>query len=113
MIIDFNAHSLFGNPTHDIISPLQREFRSTDRKAVQQYIKDRFKCLQEHKLSARINILNSNWDPQLAESLGCNHQQACIPAVNKAKQKPNVVFKRRLANIRAQKSVIQKLLSGH
>ena len=101
LLINFDANQLFGNTTHDIINPLRREFRSTDKKAVQLYIEDRYKFLHDHKFAERIEKLKNNWNPDLAESLDRDHIRACKQAANKAKRKPNIAFTRKLANLRA------------
>lgn len=113
IIIDFNSKKLFGNSSHDIVNSLRREFTSTDRKAVQKYITDRFSYLQDQTFDQRINLLNNNWDPELAEALDRNHQRACEHAATKAKRKPSIAFIKKLVSLRAQKRVLHKVISSH
>lgn len=113
MIIDFNSNKLFGNSTHDIINPMRREFTSTDRKAVQKYINNRFSYLHDHNFAERLQTLNNNWDPELAKALDRDHQQACDHAAKKAKRKPNIAFIQKLASLRAQKRVLCKVILSH
>ena len=48
MVIDFDTHLLFGNPTSTLATPAQREFSSKDPGSNWKYIQHKHKYLTQH-----------------------------------------------------------------
>lgn len=113
MVIDFDSDKLFGNPTYNIFTPLQREINSKDIDNVQKYCKARLEYLMDHNFDSRLQAVIGNWDKEKAESLDNDFQRACIHAASICKKKPNMAYIREISKLRAKKNVLQKLLSGH
>ena len=113
MVLDFDADALFGNPTYNLFTPLQREINSKDTDVVQKYCTSRFEYLNDHKFGERLRQVQQNWDPVAAEALDKDFQRACIQASASCKKKPNIAYVRQISQLRAKKNVLQKLISGH
>ena len=113
MVIDFDSDRLFGNPTYNIFSPVQRNIDSKDTKTLKKYCKARYQYLVEHNLDERLTNIKQQWDPSAAEALDQDFQRACSHASSICKKKPNISYVRVISQLRAKKNVLQKLLSGH
>ena len=77
-----------------------------------QYINDRYDYLVEHKFGVRLEKLKVHWNDQEAEAMDRDHQRACKHAAQKCWKKPNIAYVRQIADLRAQKNVLCKILSG-
>ena len=69
MVIDFDSDRLFGNPTYNIFSPVQRNIDSKDTKTLKKYCEARYQYLVEHNLDERLTNIKKQWDPSVAEAL--------------------------------------------
>lgn len=90
---------------------MKRELNSKDRSAVQKYIEERYKYLEEHKFDERLLKLRTLWDTDNAEALDRDHQRACKHAAVTSKKKLRTVFVRKIASLRVQKQVLNKIVS--
>lgn len=113
MLVDLDSDKVFGNLTYQIANPMQRNFQSKDKSAVQIYLKACFKYLQEHNFQTRLDSLMENWTTDLAEDLHCNMQRSCQYARKKCIKKPNMAYVKRLSQLWSGKNVLQKIISGN
>ena len=60
---------LFGNDNNSLQTPAMREFYSTDRKQVQQYLVEQHHYLTIHNFEVWLAHLEDRCDPTLAEQL--------------------------------------------
>ena len=102
ILIDFDAVRLFGNPTYNIVSPMRRELNSKDRKAVKEYIEERYKYLVDHKFGERLTKVQSRWDANDTEGLDRDYQRVCKYG-GKCQKKPNIAFVKKIAASQAEK----------
>ena len=113
ILLDFDIHKLFGNPTYNIRTPMTREFSSKDRKANRLYIEARHKYLVDHNYLERFQSLRQQWNPNEAEKLDRDHLRACVHAAKTVTKKPNIVYVKKLANLRLEKNVLMKVTSSY
>ena len=69
MVIDFDTHLLFGNPTSTLATPAQQELSSKDAGSNRKYIQHKHQYLTQHHFDSRLAHLQETWDPALAEQL--------------------------------------------
>ena len=74
--INFHIPTLFGNDNNHLQAPATREFYSTDRKQVCQYLVQRHLYLTTHNFESQLAHLEDSWDLTLAEQLDCDFQKA-------------------------------------
>jgi hypothetical protein len=111
--VDFDAVQLFGNPTYNLATPSTREFTSKDRVAVLQYILTKHRYLEDHAFATRLQRLQDNFDPALAEQLDRNLLRASFTTAKQCRKKPNLPFVRKLAALRNRKNILLRILSQH
>ena len=111
--LDFDSARLFGNPTYSVAPPPSREFHSTDRVAVHQYIDAKFQYLEQHSFETRLQRLQQDFDPALAEQLDRDLMRASFTAAQACRKKPHLPFVRKLATLRNKKNILLRLLSQH
>ena len=102
---------LFGNDNNCLQTPTTREFYSTDRKQVRQYLVKRHHYLTIHNFEARLALLEDHWDPTLAEQLDQDFQKSAAQSAAKCKRKPNVAYVEKLATACKEKNVLRQILS--
>ena len=62
-----------------------REFYSTNRKQVRQYLVQRHLYRTTHNFEAQLACLEDSWDPTLADQIDCNFQKAAAHLAAKCK----------------------------
>ena len=95
--IDFHIPMLFVNNNNSVQTPIMREFYSTDRKQVRQYLVEHHHYLTIHNFEARLAHLEVSWDPTLAEQLDQDFQKVAAQSAAKWIHKSNVVYVEKLA----------------
>ena len=87
MVVDFDTHLLFGNPTTILTTPAQQEFSSKDAGSSRKYIQNKHKYLTQHNFASRLAHLQDAWDPNLAEQLDRDFQSASSSAAKSVRSK--------------------------
>ena len=113
MVVDFDPHLLFGNPTTILATLAQREFSSKDASSNRKYIQNKHKYLTQHHFASRLAHLQNVWDPDLAEQLDRDFQHASSSAAKSVHHKPNTPFVTKLAKLRKEKNVLKEVFSQH
>ena len=98
---------LFRNNNNSLQTPTTREYYSTDRKQVRQYLVQRHHYLTTHNFEARLAHLDDSWDPTLTEQLDRDFQKAAAQSAAKCKHKPNVAYVEKLATTHKEKNVLR------
>ncbi|KAL7569758.1 hypothetical protein ACA910_005702 [Epithemia clementina (nom. ined.)] len=111
LCVDFDLLQLFGHPTHNLATPVQREFSSKDTGNCRRYIDAKHRYLSNHHFSARLQSLSTSWDPNLAEQVDRDFQRASFHAAKIVKRKPNLAYVAKLANLRKEKHVLLRIIS--
>ena len=75
MVVDFDMHLLFGNPTSTLATPAQQEFSSKDACSNRKYMQHKHQYLTQHHFDPRLPYLQETWDPALAEQLDRDFQR--------------------------------------
>jgi hypothetical protein len=97
MVLDFDSLILFGNSTSKLSSPVHRLVKSKDHNTVSTYIATKHQYLVEHKFNLRLQQLQTQWDPQVAEQLDRDWLRASFHAAWQCKKKPNIEFVQQIA----------------
>ena len=113
MVVDFDTHLLFGNPTTILATPSQQEFLSKYAGSNRRYIQNKDKYLTQHQFASRLIHLQDVWDHDLAEQLDRDFQRASSSAAKSVRRKPNAPFVTKLAKLHKQKNVLKQILSQH
>lgn len=113
ILLDFDTHKLFGNPTYNIQTPMTREFLSKDRKANQLYIEACHEYLVDHHYLERLQSLQQQCFPSESKKLDRDHLRACVHAAKTVAKKPNLAFVKKIAKLRLEKNVLMKITSSY
>ena len=113
MVIDFDTHLLFGNPTTTLPTLSQREFSSKDAGSNQKYIQQKHKYLTQHHFDSRLAHLQEAWDPALAKELDRDFQHASSSAAKSVCCKPHAPYVMKSAKLCKEKNVLKQVLSQH
>ena len=97
MVVDFDMHLLFGNPTSALATPAQREFSSKDAGSNQKYIQHKHQYLTQHHFDSSLAHLQETWDPALAKQLDRDFQHASSSAAKSVRRKPHTPYVTKLA----------------
>lgn len=113
ILLDFNVHELFGNPTYRLHTNATRDFTTKCTSSVIQYVSAKFKYLQEHNFASRLHEVENNWNPSAIEQLDQDFQRSGIHASHLNKKKPNVAYVKSLAELHKQKNILRRILSSY
>ena len=73
----------------------------------------RHEYLTQHKFASRLAQLQEAWDPELAEQLDRDFQQASSSAAKSVRHKPYAPFVTKFANLCQGKNVLKQIISQH
>ena len=113
MVVDFDTHLRFGNPTTTLATPAQRDFSSKDAGSNRKYIQNKHKYLTQHHFPSCLAHLQYAWDPELAEQLDRDFQCPSSSAAKSVYHKPHALFVTKLAKLHKEKNVLKHILSQH
>ena len=113
MVVGFDTHLLFGNPTSTLATLVQREFSSKDAGSDWKYIQHKHQYLTQHHFNFHLAHLQETWDPALAEQLDRDFQRTSSSAAKSFHCKPHAPYVTKLAKLRKQKNVLKQVLSQH
>ena len=113
MVVDFDTNLLLSNPTTILATPSQQEFSSQDAGSNRKYIQARHEYLSQHQFAPHLAQLQAAWDPDLAEQLDRDFQQATYSAAKSVRRKPNAPYITKLANLHKEKNVLKQIISQH
>ena len=111
MVVDFDTHLLFGNPTSTLATPAQREFSSKDAGSNWKYIQHKHQYLTQHHFDSRLAHLQETWDPALAEQLDRDFQRTSSSAAKSVRRKPHAPYVTKLTKLRKEKNVLKQVFS--
>ena len=80
MVVDFDTHLLFGNPTSTLATLAQREFLPKDAGSNRKYIQHKHQYLTQHHFNSHLAHLQETWDPVLAEQFDRDFQRTSSSA---------------------------------
>ena len=113
MVVDFDTHLLFGNPTTTLATPAQQEFSSKDAGSNRKYIQHEHKYPTQHHFDSRLAHLQEAWDPALAKQLDRDFQRTSSSAAKSVHRKPQAPYVTKLAKLRKEMNVLKQVLSQH
>ena len=113
MVVNFDTHLLFGNPTTTLAAPAQREFSSKDAGSNWKYIQSKHKYLTQDHFASLLAHLQDAWDPDLAEQLDRDFQSALSSTAKSVHRKPHAPHVTKLAKLHKEKNVLKQVLSQH
>jgi len=77
------------------------------------YIQHRIQYLVQHGFAERLQNLNSNWNPEVAEELDGDFQRARKLASKQCKRKPNIALTAQLSSLRIKKNNLVQIISQY
>ena len=113
MVVEFDMHLLFGNPTSTLATLAQREFSSKDAGSNRKHIQHKHQYLTQHHFDYRLAHLQETWDPALAEQLDGDFQCPSSGAAKSVRCKPHAPYVAKLAKLSKEKNVLKQVLSQH
>ena len=113
MVVDFDMHLIFGNPTSTLATLAQQEFSSKDAGSNQKYIQHKHQYLTQHHFDSHLAHLQETWDLTLAKQLDRDFQRASSSTAKSVCHKPHTPYVMKLAKLHTEKNVLKHVLSQH
>ena len=115
MYVDFHTASLFGNETPPLAKPAARGVHSRSDRSRTQYIRSKYKYLEDHNWFDRLRDLRSSAepDPRQAEKLDRDWVRASLHAEKQCKKYPSTPYSRTIALKRNLRRLLNIVISEY